>query len=64
MDIALKAGMRYVYVGNVPGHRAENTYCHKCGKMIVERRGFAILANHINDGKCGYCKEKIPGVWS
>jgi len=64
MEIARKSGMRYVYVGNVPGHRAENTFCHACGKLIVERRGFAILANEIKNGRCGYCKEKIPGVWS
>jgi len=63
-DIALAAGMRYVYVGNVPGHKAENTYCHKCAKMIVERKGFAILTNKIAAGKCDFCGEMIPGVWS
>ena len=35
-DIAVKAGVHFVYIGNVPGHWAENTYCHKCGKMIIE----------------------------
>jgi pyruvate formate lyase activating enzyme len=63
-EIALKAGIQYVYLGNVPGHDGENTYCHKCGKMILERRGFAILANHVAGGRCGFCREKIPGVWS
>jgi len=63
-DIALKAGMRYVYIGNVPGHEAENTWCHNCGKMIVERRGYSILKNDIVGGKCGRCGERIPGVWS
>jgi pyruvate formate lyase activating enzyme len=63
-EIALKAGLRYVYIGNVPAHWGENTYCHKCGKLIIERRGFAILANHLTSGKCEYCGEAIPGVWS
>jgi len=62
--IAVKAGLRYVYIGNVPAHWGENTYCHKCGKLIIERRGFTILANHLTGGKCGYCGELIPGVWS
>ncbi len=64
MDIAIKAGIRYVYVGNVPGHRAESTYCHNCRKGIIERRGFTILANQIKNGRCASCGEKIPGVWS
>jgi pyruvate formate lyase activating enzyme len=63
-EIARTAGVRYVYVGNVPGHSAEHTLCHKCGRRIVERRGFAVLSNDIKDGKCGYCKEPIPGIWS
>ncbi|MCX8009710.1 MAG: AmmeMemoRadiSam system radical SAM enzyme [Ignavibacteria bacterium] len=63
-DIALKSGMKYVYVGNVPGHQAENTYCHNCKKMIIERRGFVILNNYIERKKCKFCGEKIPGVWN
>jgi pyruvate formate lyase activating enzyme len=63
-DIALKAGMQYVYLGNVAGHWAENTRCYKCKKIIVERSAFKILANHIVKGKCKFCGEKIPGIWS
>ncbi|MBZ5537080.1 MAG: AmmeMemoRadiSam system radical SAM enzyme [Acidobacteriia bacterium] len=63
-EIALQAGMRYVYVGNVPGHAAENTYCHGCNKLIVERKGFRILSNNIAQNKCRFCGEKIPGVWA
>lgn len=62
-DIAINAGMRYVYIGNVPGASYENTYCPKCKKLIVERRGFRILKNNIKNGKCKFCGEKIPGVW-
>ena len=63
-EIAIKSGMQYVYIGNVPGHQAENTYCHKCRKMLIERRGFQILSNNLEHGKCRFCGERIPGVWS
>ncbi len=62
--IAKEAGIKFVYLGNVAGHWAENTYCPKCKKSIIERRVFTILANHIVKGKCEYCGEKIPGIWS
>ena len=63
-DIAKKAGIKYVYIGNVPGHQSENTYCHGCGKLIIERRGYTITGKHISQGKCEYCKATIPGVWA
>jgi pyruvate formate lyase activating enzyme len=63
-QIALDAGIKYVYIGNVPGHMAENTYCPNCKKMIVERKGFTILQNHIANSSCSYCQEKIDGVWN
>ncbi len=63
-QIAMQSGIRYVYIGNVPHHEAENTYCYKCKKMIIERRGFVILRNDVVDGNCRFCGEKIPGVWN
>ena len=63
-EIAMKSGLQYVYIGNVPGHTAENTYCHKCSKMIIERRGFAILQNNLERGNCRFCGAHVPGVWS
>ena len=62
--IAMKSGIRYVYIGNVPGTPAESTYCPACKKTAIERRGFAILANNMRDGKCRFCNTKIAGVWS
>jgi pyruvate formate lyase activating enzyme len=62
-EIALNAGMKYVYLGNVPFSEAENTYCPSCGKTIIERRGFTVLNFHIEQGQCKYCKQKIDGVW-
>lgn len=61
--IAKEAGIKYVYIGNVPGHEYENTYCPKCKKVLIERRGYTNLTNHIEKGQCTFCKEKIDGVW-
>ncbi len=63
-EAALDAGMKYVYVGNLPGSELENTNCPKCLKTVVERKGFRVTQNHIKGGKCMYCGEKIPGVWT
>jgi pyruvate formate lyase activating enzyme len=63
-DIAVKAGIRYVYIGNVPGHTGQNTYCPKCKKLIVERKGYRITQNNISGGSCKFCKEHIHGYWS
>ncbi len=62
-EIAMEQGIRYSYIGNVPGHAGDNTYCHHCGKMLIRRLGFSILENCIVDGKCEYCNQPIPGVW-
>ncbi len=62
--IAKNEGIRYPYVGNVDGHRWENTYCHSCGKMIIRRSGFYHVENGIRDGACPFCKTRIPGVWA
>lgn len=58
------AGIRYVYIGNVPGHEGESTWCHSCGKKIIERTGYRIASLSVKDGKCGFCGTRIPGVWS
>jgi pyruvate formate lyase activating enzyme len=56
-------GLHYVYIGNVPGHPAENTYCPKCRRVVIERAGFTVAGFHLNRGKCQYCQQPIPGVW-
>ncbi len=63
-QIALDAGIHYVYVGNVPGHEGSHTYCHHCGKRIIERRGYLPPVRHMNEDCCGFCGTRIPGVWS
>ncbi len=63
-DIGLAAGLRFVYEGNIPGEGGENTYCPACGAELIERRGFGIRRNLLDDGRCGACREKIEGRWS
>ncbi len=61
--IAMSEGLHFVYIGNVPGHPAENTYCPQCKRMLVQRAGFEIRQMMIRNGACPFCKAKIPGVW-
>jgi pyruvate formate lyase activating enzyme len=61
--IADTEGLNYVYIGNVPGHEAENTYCPKCGELLIKRIGFTIAENHIESGECRFCSNKIPGMF-
>jgi pyruvate formate lyase activating enzyme len=62
-SIALDAGIKYCYIGNVPGSQAEHTYCPACKELLIERKGFYIARNNIKDSKCNNCNEKIDGVW-
>ena len=63
-NIAKGVGLKYVYIGNVPGHQGENTYCPNCGKIVVKRMGYQLLENNIKDGKCEFCGYKIAGSWT
>ena len=63
-DIAYKEGLHYVYVGNVPGHSGNNTYCPNDKKLLISRAGYQITENNIVDGKCKFCGLKIPGIWN
>jgi len=62
--IALSLGLEYVYVGNVPGHEGEHTYCPRCKKLLIRRMGYSIPEIHLNDGQCEYCGKPIPGIWA
>jgi len=63
-EIGIKTGLHYPYVGNVPGHPGDNTYCPNCKKMLVKRSGYSIVENVVRNGKCKYCGAKIGGVWA
>jgi len=63
-DTARACGLQFPYVGNVPGHPAESTYCPGCGARVIHRAGFQILDKKLGQGKCAGCGQAIPGVWS
>lgn len=61
--IGKAVGLDYVYVGNVPGHRYDNTYCPVCGALLIRRLGFAVKVNVLREGRCPECASKVAGVW-
>jgi pyruvate formate lyase activating enzyme len=61
LSIGKEECLRYVYLGNVPGHKGENTYCPACGEMLIERYVFDIIRNKIRNGQCPACKTAVPG---
>ena len=61
--IADAEGLHYVYIGNVPGHPAQNTYCPKCRKMLVERLGFTASRMLVQENHCPHCQQPIAGIW-
>jgi len=62
--LALKEGIHYVYLGNVPGHEGTQTTCHNCRKVVIDRNGYTIGELHMKDGRCEFCGTPIPGRWS
>lgn len=65
-EIGKQAGLRYVYAGNLPGLVGpyEHTYCPACRTLLIERYGYTILKNVLEDGACPTCQAAIPGVWN
>jgi pyruvate formate lyase activating enzyme len=61
--VAMDVGLQYVYIGNVPGHVGENTYCPNCGKMIIDRTGFSVHELNLRKNACQFCKHAVSGVW-
>jgi pyruvate formate lyase activating enzyme len=61
--IAREVGLEYVYIGNVPGHPCNSTYCPACGEVVIQRRHFWVVQNAMVDGRCGNCGHAIPGLW-
>ncbi|BBD71800.1 AmmeMemoRadiSam system radical SAM enzyme [Sulfodiicoccus acidiphilus] len=59
--IAKEEGMKYVYIGNVPGHPYESTYCPSCGRVVIGRDGFRLVTwNLDNNKRCRFCGTPIP----
>jgi pyruvate formate lyase activating enzyme len=60
-EVAKKEGLDYVYLGNVPGHPLEHTYCSKCNNIVVKRYGYDIQGWNMDDNnRCNICGNKIP----
>jgi pyruvate formate lyase activating enzyme len=57
-------GIHYAYVGNVPGHPGNDTYCPQCGQVVIRRTGFFVTENELKGGQCRNCRHNIAGVWS
>jgi pyruvate formate lyase activating enzyme len=62
-NMAIQEGIRYVYLGNVPGHEGNHTYCHNCHKILIERKGYLIPQYNIENARCKFCGTIIPGRW-
>ncbi len=59
--VAREVGLRYVYLGNVPGHPLENTYCPECGAIAVGRHGFGITSWNLDGmNRCRSCSYRLP----
>jgi len=63
-NIALAEGLKFVYIGNVPGTHATDTNCPQCKKKLIDRSGYHIEDNQLINGKCQHCDEEIPGRWN
>jgi len=63
IEIGKDVGLKYVYCGNVPGHKFENTYCPNCGTLLIKRYALSVLEYNISkDKRCPNCKKEIPIV--
>jgi len=61
-DIARSEGIEFVYLGNVPGHRYENTYCPNCGEILIKRLGLEFVRINLKGNCCPNCGHEIPIV--
>jgi pyruvate formate lyase activating enzyme len=58
-DIGRKAGLRFVYLGNIPEHDKENTVCYSCGKVVIKRAGYHTQITGVDDSKCKFCGAEL-----
>jgi pyruvate formate lyase activating enzyme len=61
-DLGKSQGLSYVYAGNL-GAWGQDTLCAKCQKLLIRRDGFNVLELHLDNGRCAFCKEALPGVF-
>jgi pyruvate formate lyase activating enzyme len=58
-NIGKKAGLRFVYLGNVPGHDKENTVCYSCGKVVIQRSGYNTQVTGLDGSRCKFCGAEL-----
>jgi pyruvate formate lyase activating enzyme len=58
-EIGQKAGLKFIYAGNVPGHNSENTKCYSCGKLNVERVGYQASPVGLEGSRCKLCGAEL-----
>ena len=63
-NYAMSRGIRYAYVGNVPDHAGNHTYCPACGKAVIKRNSFFITEMNMVRGNCKFCGRSIAGIWA
>ncbi len=61
-EIGRAGGLNYVYLGNVRGKSFESTECPGCGAMLIERQGYRIISNRVEQGQCSDCGLRVPGI--
>jgi len=61
--ISRDEGIEYVYLGNLPGHEAESTYCPKCSQRLIERRGYRTRVVGLKGNHCQQCNHIVPGLF-
>ncbi len=64
IGIAKDEGLKYVYIGNVPGHRNNSTFCPQCEERLIHRTHFTVHENVIENGRCSHCSYSINGIWN
>jgi pyruvate formate lyase activating enzyme len=62
-QICRAEGLEFVYLGNIPGHPAESTYCPTCSEVLIERRGYRINKYNLDGNQCPKCHRVIPGLF-
>jgi len=62
-ETAISSGLKYVYIGRVPGHKAWNTFCPHCHTLLIQRTGYMLEGVRLTEGKCINCRNPIPGIW-
>jgi pyruvate formate lyase activating enzyme len=62
-NLAMQAGIHYVYVGNVAKHEGNDTFCHNCKRRLIARKGYFMPEYNLVGNRCKFCDTVIPGVW-